>query len=200
VFDDNIVAAGIADRHIFYPPYFVEMGHTIPTAASEANVAAIWEAFCAGVRALGLTHGAAKGDVKLTPAGPMIGEIAARLSGGYMSGWTYPLASGVDVVKAAVRLAAGMEPGPLTPLRHWTCAERAFISGPGVVEAVEGLEEARRMEYVTDVFCRVKPGDTVVFPTNNVSKCGNVIACAPTRDEAIAAAEKAAQAVRVRLR
>jgi biotin carboxylase len=202
VFDGKIVPCGIADRHIFFPPYFIEMGHTMPTSAPDAVKNAVWDCFCAGARALGLTHGAAKGDMKMTSRGPMVGEIAARLSGGYMSGWTYPLSSGVDVVKAAVLLAVGKRPtdADLRPKRDWTAAERAFIvEEEGVVKSIDGVNEARNTPFVTDVLPRVKAGDHVAPPVNNVTKCGNVIACAPSREEAVKAAEDAAKSIKIML-
>jgi len=84
----EITLCGLADRHIRFPPCFVEMGHTMPSGVDSGTAARLLEVFYAGIRALGITNGAAKGDLKLTPKGPMVGEIAARLSGGYMSGWT----------------------------------------------------------------------------------------------------------------
>ena len=54
-------------------------------------------------------------------------------------------------------------------------AERAFISIPGLVREVGGVERARGIAGVTDVFLRTGPGSPVVFPRNNVEKCGNVI-------------------------
>jgi biotin carboxylase len=86
VYHGDITICGFADRHIFFPPYFIEMGHTIPTDIASAQQKALLETFYDGIRALGLAEGksisAAKGDIKLTEKGPMIGEIAARLSGG----------------------------------------------------------------------------------------------------------------------
>ncbi|MDR2485107.1 MAG: ATP-grasp domain-containing protein [Treponema sp.] len=199
VYRGNITVCGLADRHIFFPPYFIEMGHTMPASIGKAAADALLQVFEAGVNALGITNGAAKGDIKLTPAGPMIGEIAARLSGGYMSGWTYPYASGVMVTKGAIQVALGNAPDGLTPQRYWTSAERAFISIPGKVRSIQGLETARITEYVKDLFLRVEPGSRVRFPENNVTKCGNIITAAPVRDEAVAAAERAARAVLIRL-
>jgi hypothetical protein len=46
---------------------------------------------------------------------------------------------------------------------------------------------------------RVAPGDKVVFPRNNVEKCGNVISAARDRDEAVAMAERAANMILIRL-
>jgi biotin carboxylase len=203
VYHGEITICGLADRHIFFPPYFIEMGHTMPTEIAPEQQAMILETFCAGVRALGLadTHsiGAAKGDIKLTPQGPMIGEIAARLSGGYMSGWTYPYASGVEPVRAAILAAMGRKPDGLAPLKNWTSAERAFISIPGTVKSISGTEKARGLPHVQDLFFRTAEGDKVDFPRNNVSKCGNIISAAPNRAAAISAAESAAKTILIRL-
>jgi biotin carboxylase len=190
---------GLADRHIYFPPYFIEMGHTMPTALNAASAEPLLAVFRAGIRALGITNGAAKGDIKLTPQGPMIGEIAARLSGGYMSGWTYPYSSGVEVTQGAILIALGRPPQSLKPVRQWTSAERAFISIPGKVRTIHGMEAARSVTYVKDLFLRIAPGSRVWFPENNVSKCGNSISAAPTREAAVNAAERAARLVLIRL-
>jgi biotin carboxylase len=199
VYDGEIHMTGFADRHIFYPPYFIEMGHTIPTSFPDADVAALIDVFKRGIRALGLSHGVGKGDIKLTTKGPMVGEIAGRLSGGYMSGWTFPYSSGIHLTNAALSLAVGERPISVEPTRLWTSAERAWISIPGVVASVTGYEQAKLIPYVKDIFPRAQPGDKVSFPVNNVEKCGNCIAVAPCRSDAIAAAESACRAIVVRL-
>ena len=199
VYDGEIHMTGLADRHIFFSPYFIEMGHTIPTAFPESDADRLVEVFKAGIRSLGLTHGVAKGDLKLTSRGPMIGEIAGRLSGGYMSGWTFPYSSGIDLTGAALELAVGNRPVSLEPAQNWTSAERAWISIPGRVSSVSGYEKARTIPYIRDVFPRAKPGDTVSFPMNNVEKCGNCLAVAPERALAIRAAEEACRCVFIRL-
>lgn len=200
VWRGEITVCGIADRHIFFPPNFVELGHTMPTSLDQGTVSGIVEVFKAGIKAIGIDNGAAKGDMKLTTSGPMVGEIAARLSGGYMSGWTFPLASGVEVTEAAMNIAVGLPPGDLAPRFHRVCAERALISIPGTVGEVVGEEEALATPGVQHVFLRVQPGDTVVFPSNNVQKSGNVIAVAETRVQAVAAANAALAALCVRLK
>lgn len=197
--DGELTVCGFADRHIFFPPYFIEMGHTMPSNAPAESVGEILRVFGLGVKALGIRTGCAKGDVKLTESGGKVGEIAARLSGGYMSGWTYPYSSGVDLTGAALNLAVGLPAGDLTPRYERHSAERAFISIPGEVESVHGVEKARQTAGVRDVFLRLVPGDRVRFPRNNVEKCGNVISLAETRREAVKAAETAAAAMAVRL-
>jgi hypothetical protein len=179
------------------------MGHTMPTVIAPEQQKALLETFCAGVRALGLAGdksvGAAKGDIKLTADGPMIGEIAARLSGGYMSGWTYPYSSGAEPIRAAILMAIGRKPEGIVALKTWTSAERAFISIPGTVKAVSGIEAAQSRPFVKDVFFRIAEGVRVDFPRNNVSKCGNIISAAPDRAAAVDAAESAARSILIRL-
>ena len=199
VHEGRIIHCGTADRIVTFAPYFVEMGHTMPTAFADRDAAEVVRVFEAGIRALGIRNGAAKGDIKLTARGVFVGEIAARLSGGYMSGWTYPYASGVDPASGALDIAVGQAPRDTEPLRNWVSAERAFISIPGVVASVAGNREALCEPYVKDVFFRIQAGDKVVFPTNNVEKCGNVISQAPDREAAAVAAERAARRILIRL-
>ena len=200
VYQGDIRIYGVADRHIFFPPYFIEMGHTMPTTLKAGAAEGLLGVFKAGVRALGITNGAAKGDMKLTSQGPMIGEIAARLSGGYMSGWTYPYSSGVEVTQGAIQIALGRPPKGLEPIRQWTSAERAFISIPGTVRSVHGIAAAKALTHVRELFLKIEPGTRVRFPENNVSKCGNSISAAPTREAAVNAAEQAARLVLIRLK
>ncbi|TVQ28634.1 MAG: ATP-grasp domain-containing protein, partial [Spirochaetaceae bacterium] len=196
-YGDTIQITGFADRHIVFPPYFIEIGHTLPTALSDGDQAAIIAEFERAVRALGIGPGAAKGDMKLSSRGPVVGEIAARLSGGYMSGWTYPLATGVNLSEAAIRIALGEPPGALRPRWNRTSAERAVVSIPGVIERVDGVDSARAVAGVEELFLLRGPGDSIRFPQNNVEKVANVIAVADSRDAATDAAMRAVSAIDV---
>jgi biotin carboxylase len=115
----------------------------MPSALPRSKTEAAWEILARGARALGVTRGAIKGDIKISENGPIVGEIAARLSGGFMSGWTYPYASGREVTLGAMRIAMGMDPGLDTPEKELTSAERAFISIPGLVTRLSGVRKPR---------------------------------------------------------
>jgi biotin carboxylase len=196
----KVTICGFADRHITFDPYFVEMGHTIPSEAPAERIEEMTAVFNSGVKALGITIGAAKGDVKYSPRGPVIGEIAARLSGGYMSGWTYPYSSGVEVTAAALNLAVGLPAGDLKPRWQGISAERAYISIPGKIEEISGVRAAEQMVGIKNVLPRVKVGDGVRFPTNNVQKCGNIISQSLDRLSAVRSAEQAVGRIQLRLR
>ena len=210
VFGGRLYITALADRHIFFPPYFIEMGHTIPSDCPQEIADEVMSVFEHGVHALGLTDGAVKGDILVRNGKAFVGEIAARLSGGYMSGWTVPYSCGLDITAAALTLALGGSPRlhtcgknsfviPLKQNCQFVSAERAWISIPGQVAAVSGLEAARAAPFVKDVFPRAGVGDTVVFPQNNVEKCGNVLSAAPSRAEAVQASEEACRKIVLRL-
>ena len=226
VYEDSFTVTGFASRHIFYPPYFIEMGHTLASLISEEDRLNLIATFALAVKSLGLSCGAAKADIKLTSNGPRIGEIAARLSGGYMSGWTFPYSSGFDLTEQALKIACSIKPEKLLSRRKQipylppeSCknfsspfnlfeipqdsfsAERAWISIPGTVKDVLGLSEAEKVSGIMDVIpLKLKHGEKVSFPRNNVSKCGNVISKAETLDSAVSSAEKAVSKIIVRLK
>lgn len=184
IYQNQIQICGIADRHIYFDPFFIEMGHTMPSSFARDKLNEVENIFIQGIRALGLHTGAAKGDIKLTKKGPMLGEIAARLSGGYMSGWTYPLSSGINPAEAAVKIAVGEDPGKLLPTEKQFSAERAFISVPGMVKGIVHTPKNLIDPRIKEVFFRIKKGDNVLFPRNNVEKCGNIISQADDSEEA----------------
>ena len=225
VYNGTLTVTGFADRHIFYPPYFIEMGHTLPSNIEENKKNELISVFAQGVKVLGLSCGAAKADIKYTKNGPMIGEIAARLSGGYMSGWTFPYSSDFSLTKQALLIACGLEPEELLQNRKpllsefpknsknkevpfslfeipskKVSAERAWISIPGVVQNILGLENAK-ISGVKDVLPReIKIGEQIDFPRNNVSKCGNVIAVSSDYKKAAQIAEKSVSKIFIRLK
>ena len=200
--DGNIHICGVADRHIYFPPYFVEMGHTMPSAFPKEVVDEVANFFCDGIRAIGIDNGAAKGDIKYANGKAVAGEIAARLSGGYMSGWTFPYSTDFSVIDAALKIALNKDPGKIEYSYKKIAAERAFISIPGVVDSIFIPEYLKNNldSSVKDVFIIANPGDKVNFPKNNVEKCGNVIAAHEDRAKAVFAAEEACRNIIVKLK
>lgn len=115
-FQGQIRMTGIADRIIEREPYFIEVGHNMPSAMSKEILNEVERVMAGGMRALGIHLGAGKGDIKVTKDGVKIGEIAARLSGGFMSAFTYPLSSGVNLNRAALLISLGETPDNLDPV------------------------------------------------------------------------------------
>lgn len=190
IYEGDITITGVADRIISYAPYFIETGHTMPSQLDSKLVVDALTVMKKGIQALGIHTGAAKGDIKITPNGAMVGEIAARLSGGFMSTYTYPYATGVNLMKAVIEIALGQEPGNLEPLYNKVSIERAIILETGVITLLNNVDAARKIEFINDIILNIKPGDTIHAPRSNVEKAGHIIATADTLAQAEIAVEK----------
>lgn len=187
----------IADRIIKFPPYFIEIGHTIPSTLTKEQLCDVVSVMEKGTKALGIDNCPSKGDIRVTKDGAKIGEMTVRLSGGFHSQHTDPLATGMRSIKAAIDLAAGndLDMEDITPKYHKASAERAILPGFGEIADISGVEEALSIEGVAKVILNVGKGD-VLFPfTSNMGKAGHVIASADTRDQAIARAEEALKCI-----
>jgi biotin carboxylase len=199
VYDGKVHLLTIADRHISYAPYFVEIGHTIPSALPWEKLDDIFNMMKQGIDALGIDIGASKGDIRVTADGARIGEMTARMSGGFHCQRTDPLATGMNTIKGAIDLAIGnpLDLADITPRWHRASAERAIIPKPGRVVDVRGVDEALDQEGITDVIINVKIGDIVRRPVSNMGKAGHIISVGETREEAIARVNRALETVRI---
>ncbi len=171
----NFRITGLADRIIEREPYFIEVGHTMPSSLPLETQQEIERIMIMGMKALGITIGAGKGDIKVTPTGVKVGEIAARLSGGFMSAYTYPLSCGINLNRAAILIALGEEPDDLTEKWKKVSIERSILASPGKLVSITGVEEVRDIEGVSEVFIQNKVGDIISDPTNNIEKSGHFI-------------------------
>jgi len=188
IYNDKIILRGFALRHIKYLPNFIEVGHTLPSDLDQEELNIVLDEFTRAIKALGINKGVAKGDIFYDKKSKkvLIGEIAARLSGGYMSGWTYPQATGVSVIKDAILMALGQEPELKEEFKKFTSAERALISIDGIVKDIKILDYSDlKVEHDKNIFLSIKKGSKVVFPRNNLEKCGNVIISAENKNVAI---------------
>ena len=199
VYDGEVHISGIADRIIDYPPFFIETGHIMPTNLPQHQIDDAISIMRQGIKALGINIGAAKGDIKITENGAMVGEIAARLSGGFMSAYTYPYATGVDLIGNAIRIALGLPPENMAPQFNRVSMESAIIPGEGLITAISGIEQALDIPGVRHVFMNVDVGDTISMPRSNVEKAGHIIAEAESREQVIAITRLAQQNIQFKL-
>ncbi len=199
IFNNKIKITGIADRIIEREPYFIETGHIMPSNLPKEVLNDAVKVMKKGIKALGITVGAAKGDIKITEKGAMIGEIAARLSGGFMSAYTYPLATGVNLIQAAIKIALGEIPADseLKPKYNRVAVEKAIIPKSGYIKNITGIETAEKLKNIKLVYIRVKKGDIFKQPSNNVEKAGNVIGVGRNRSEALQVVDKAISLIKI---
>lgn len=179
--------------------YAIERGHYNPAMHDAETQKQVEDMVLAAGKALGMTTGIFKADVMLTKEGPRILETTARLSGGFDSAYTSPLAHGVDYIRGAMKLALG-EPidwNCFLPRQYRHAVALAKFPLPGRIKAIRGVETARFLPKVDYVFVRKQVGDVIPEYTDCVERPVFVIASGDARQEAIDAAEMALAMIHV---
>ena len=198
IHDGVFHCTGFADRNYAglddAVPFMVEDGGDIPTVLNPAQKKLVELEFEKASRALGIDWGPAKGDMIFGDDGkPHVIEIAARLSGGNFCYDKVPWSTGVDIVDILVDMAVGnaVDPARFVPTRALATSQRYFFPSPGTIRAIDGVRAVEAMPHIRKVDVWAHPGETVAALENHPSRVGYVISCAPTRQEAVAAAQAA---------
>jgi biotin carboxylase len=148
---------------------------------------------------LGIDWGPAKGDMIFGEDGKAyVIEIAARLSGGNFCYDKVPWSTGVDIVDILVDMAVGnsVDAARFNPTRNLATSQRYFFPAAGTIRQIDGLSTAQTLPHIRKVDVWARPGEKVAAAENHPSRVGYVISCAPTREEAVAAAQAAVARVR----
>lgn len=212
-FEGKVFLTGVADRLIEIKDrhFFIENGHSLPgifSAAEYDKILATLQAYAQSLARLADRpyHGALKGDLRITPEGRVvIGEIAGRLSGGFMSTHTYKAAHGRSLMQMFARLMQG---DATVVLEHTAAVatqgvaiERSLYAEPGELQGLPSADELAKLaeKYapagLQHLFCNYKNGDTVGNLQNNIGKVIHSVIYAPS----LTAAEKVFSELRAEL-
>lgn len=193
---------GIVDRHFGFMPFPIEVGHTNPSNLRFDTQEKIYKLVEDAAVSLGIKFGPYKADTILTKKGPMVLELPARLSGGFHSQYTTPLATGLEPQKAAIALAVGMEmpEEAITETRRRVTVCKAIFPEPGMVKSISNIERAKMIRGVNEVFVTVRPGDVIPRYRNCADRVCYIIATGDTRKEAEAVWNKAASTIKINTR
>lgn len=184
------ILTGLAKRHITLMEnrFFIETGHTMPAYDAPLLEKSVCSLLQNVVHALEKEtgqkyHGALKGDLRRNKEGLwFVGEIAARLSGGFMSTHTYPAATGFDLMEGYIKLLEKKLPIDFaSPTYKQRCIERAVIAPAGWLmdftwksqkSIFETIDTPARLIHKQQNIPVGKP----VFPLqNNIGKLANII-------------------------
>lgn len=202
---DSAVHAGrtypmfVARKEIGYPPYFEEVGHVVDAADPLQADPLIRQITHDAHVALGFTDGMTHTEIKLSPAGPKIIEVNARLGGDLIPYLGYR-ATGIDPGLAAAAVACGRQPD-VTPDRERVGAVRFFYvdRDDTTIGAVEVDRSA--LHDATDlVVALAQPGEVMSPPPKGTlwGRIAFATAVAPTERECADALDAAQAALTVR--
>ena len=152
---------GITGRFPLAPP-FRETGFFIPATLGPARQAELLDLAGQTLRALGVQHGAAHTEIKLTAEGPRVIEVNGRIGGGIPE--MLRLAAGVEIVRLTMRAALGWETGVGDLPATSGIAYRFFFQPPASARrltAIDGLDRLKALPGVESIFLHYPPGTEI---------------------------------------
>ena len=194
--DGRAECVGITEKSVTGTPHFVEHRHLFPAPLPAEAAQRITETVTAALDAAGIRLGATHTEVKLTAEGPAVIEINPRPAGG-MIPELIRLATGVDLLEQQLRTAVGLAPA-LKPAQDAHAGIQFLLpDADGVLDAVEGTQEAAAVPDVEAVTVTAAPGTVVRRPRSAGDRIGHVIAGHPTPERVTAALDEARRLLRL---
>jgi len=194
VWKGNTYLCGVADRNYnrleeLYP-YVVEDGGETPSRYSPDVDSNLTELMTKAARCIGLENGSIKGDIVLTNKGPLIIEVAARLSGGYFATHTIPHVYGVNIIEQVIKIALGETPElPQLPLKSIAFQANRFLFLPeGRVKTINNIPAKDPEIAVFKLY--VKEGQEISSIKNHTQRGGTILCVSDTRKQAIMKCKK----------
>lgn len=186
----------ITDKRTTGVPFFVEIGHTQPTRFVPDVCKSIKEVTAAACHAVGIDNGPAHVEMKVSPRGPKMIELGARMGGDNITTHLVPLSTGIDMVKATIDVALGNKPD-ITPKFECGSAIRYFVAPYGKIKSISGIEKAEAIPGVKQITFTKQIGESSTPIQSSNDRIGFVIAQAPTAAEAVKICRKAFSVVKI---
>jgi biotin carboxylase len=145
-------------------PGFYSYRHIIPTGLSKKETELAFKASRSAIKALGLRSSTAHVELYRTPDGWKIIELGARI-GGYRES-LYREAYGIEHYYNDLSVRMGINPEISDkPLKN-AAGFNIYADKEGLIESIEGLDEARKLSSVVFIRARAKAGDMALFANN----------------------------------
>ena len=189
----------ITDPEPAPPPAFgVPLAHLWPASLDEAKAESVTGTAARAAKAIGLSDGPVIAQILLSPSGPLVAKVSARLGGGH-DAELCRAALGVDLNMLAVASALGehVHEHELQPTAAAGGACVRFLVAPrGILSGVEGIDAAFAVAGVRAIRIYRKPGHVFGDLLRASDRAGSVVATGRTRETAAAAAAESAARVR----
>lgn len=186
----------ITDKLTTGAPHFVEMGHTQPTHLSNEMINSINKVAINANRAVGIINGPSHTEIKITPEGPKIVEIGARLGGDCITSHLVPFSTGVDMVECCIKIALGETPNYKRKFDR-AAAIRYLDCKAGIIKKISGVEDVSKIEGIKEVSLVHYEGERVGTVKSSNDRIGFIISQANTRDKAVKLCEEAKKRINI---
>ena len=163
-------------------PFFEETLYVTPSRHPAPLQDAVARAVPTGCAALGLREGPIHAELRLSPEGPRILEIAARSIGG-LCGRALRFGVGITLEELILRHALGLRAEPPPRERRAAGVLMLPIRKQGVLEEVRGIEAAKAVPLIEDVVITAHLREEIVPLPEGASYLGFAFARGETPEQ-----------------
>ena len=189
----------ITDKITTEAPHFVEMGHTQPSRLPSETQQQIREVAISACKSLGINKGPAHVEMRMTSRGPKMIELGARMGGDNITTHLVPFSTGIDMVKATIKVALGEEPDIL-PTLYCGADIRYFEVPLGTIQSINGVAEAEKLHGVKQItFTKSIGEDSTPIKCSN-DRIGFIIAQGENAQDAVTNCERAMASIKVEIK
>jgi biotin carboxylase len=158
----TMALAFVAHKQLGYPPYFEEIGHLVDADDPLHTDSRLHEVLRAAHAAIGFDTGWTHTELRLTPDGPKVVEINARLGGDRIP-HVAELATGIRAAPVAAAVACGGMPAVAATVRRVAAIRFCYPDRDTVARGVH-IDRARLPSTVVAVEPIAVPGQELRLP------------------------------------
>lgn len=162
VFHGQVYPICLAHKELGYPPYFEEIGHLVDGAEPMLSDPALITALEQAHAALGFTDGMTHTEYRLTPSGPKLIEVNARL-GGDLIPYLGMRATGIDPGLAAAAIACGRQPEIASDRKLFGAVRFCYVPYEMTISQI-GFDAERMPDGLDLAVVRAEPGQRLAPP------------------------------------
>lgn len=166
---------GIMRKWMTSPPYYAELGHSIPSLLSSDIEEYIKTCVSKTINALGIRYGSVNMDLLLTKDNKVhIVDIGARMGGNLIGSNIIPIGTGIDYMSIMLRAAVGETYEIKSTLRRKCVVSRLLALSPGHVKELPDFNQVEK-QFNVNIYHHLSVGDTINEYHTNLDGCGYII-------------------------
>ena len=166
------------------PPYYAELGHSIPSGLSKDIEDSIVQNVTKAIKTLGVLNGSVNMDLILSRDNKAnIIDVGVRMGGNVIGSHIIPSATGIDILENLVKLSIG-ESVNLEKKLNRNISTRLLDFGPGKITKILDMSGLIDGNNVIDIVLNKKVGDITNTYKSNVDTFGWIVVSGNTPKEA----------------
>lgn len=190
VVNGEIHVLGIMQKWMTKPPYYAELGHSIPNDLEPDVETKVRNCVKNAIRALGVNFGSINMDMLINDTGNVyIVDVGARMGGNMIGPCIIPYGTGIDYMAAMLQNAVG-DTVDLSVGERTAVATKLLAFDEGIIKMIPNMKKVEK-QFGVEIYHHLEAGMNVRSYHTNLDGCGYIVSRAETQEKAVEKAEKA---------